>query len=92
MVTDIDSGQLCVRDFDPLGVFLFIELGTHGEARIGCRGRYELDDRAETAQGLATPVDRDEGKEPMLDFVPLAGPGRQMTYRNGKLEFVSQFL
>jgi hypothetical protein len=28
----------------------------------------------------------------MLDFVPLAGPGRQMTYRNGKLEFVSQFL
>jgi len=51
-----------------------------------------MDDRAIAAQRLAAPVDSDERKQAMLDLVPLAGAGRQVANRCGKLELVGQFL
>src|SRR6478672_2869392 len=50
-----------------------------------------MDDRAIAAQRLAAPVDSDERKQAMLDLVPLAGAGRQVANRYGKLELVGQF-
>ena len=69
-----------------------IEFGAHFEPALGCRVGDELDDCPITAQRFAAPIDGDEGKEPVLDFVPLAGPRWQMADRDRKLEFISQFL
>ena len=81
-----------VGDFDTFGIFVFVQFGAHFEAGVGCRRGNQLDDRAIAAQGLAAPVDGDERKQAMLDLVPLAGAGRQMADRDGKLEFVGQLL
>jgi hypothetical protein len=38
----------------------------------------QWDDDLVSDQWLAAPVHGDEGEQAMLDFIPLAGPGRQM--------------
>ena len=68
---EADGGQLRVGDFDAFWIFVFVQLGTHLEAGIGCRRGDQLDDRAIATQRLAAPIDGDERKEPMLDLVPL---------------------
>src|SRR5487761_201187 len=88
----IDGGELRIGDLEAFGVFLFVEFSTYGQARLGRRSGDELDDCAKTAQGLAAPVDADERKKPVLDFIPLAGSRRQVTHRDRELEFVGQFL
>ena len=56
-----------------------------------CRGRgNQLHDGYD--QWLAAPVLRDEREQPVLDLVPLAGAGRQMTDGDGHAEFVGQRL
>ena len=42
-------------------------------------GADQIDDHRETHERLATPGAADGGEEPMLDLVPLAGPGREVT-------------
>jgi hypothetical protein len=42
-----------------------------------------LNDGHETAQRLAAPIERDEGKEAMLDLVPLAAAIREAAEREG---------
>ncbi len=78
---EVDGGELLVGDFDAFGIFVLIQLGAHLEAGCSCRCCNQLDDRAVAAQGLAPPVDGDEREETMLDLVPFAGAGRQVTNR-----------
>jgi hypothetical protein len=68
---EVDGGELSVGDFDAFGVFVFIQFGMHFEAGFGRRRGDQLDDRAETSQRLAPPVDGDERKQAVLDLVPL---------------------
>jgi hypothetical protein len=75
----------------PLGIS-FVEFSTYDQARLGSRSCNELDDCTKTAQGFPTPVDADEGKEPVFDFIPLACSRGQVAHRDRELEFVSQFL
>jgi hypothetical protein len=51
-----------------------------------------LDDDQVANQWLAAPVLSDEGKQPMLYFVPLAGAGRDMTDGDLNAKFVGQHL
>ena len=88
----VHGGELHIGDFDSFGIFLFVEFSTYGQARLGSRSRNELNDCAKTAQGLAAPVNADERKKPVLDFIPLAGSGRQVAHRDRELQFVGQFL
>ena len=53
---DVDFGELRVRDFDALGIFVLIEFGADREPRIGRGCGDELDDGAIAAQGLACPA------------------------------------
>ena len=53
---DAHFGELCVRDFDALGIFVLVELGPDREPRIGRGCGDELDDGAIAAQGLACPA------------------------------------
>ena len=66
----VDGGELRIGDFESLGIFLFIEFSTCGQARPGSRSGNELDDCAKTAQRFAAPVDTDERKKPVLLLVP----------------------
>jgi len=88
----IDLGKLRIRDFESLGIFLFVEFSTYGQTSLGSRSGNELDDCAKTAQGFAAPVDTDERKKPVLDFVPLTGSRRQVAHRDRELKFIDQFL
>ena len=89
---DVDFGELRVRDFDALGIFVLIEFGADREPRIGRGCGDELDDGAIAAQGLAPPVDGDEREEAVLDFIPFAGSGRQMTNRDRYPELIGKLL
>ena len=88
----VDSGELCIGDFESFGIFLFVEFSAHSQARLGSRSGNEFDDCAKAAQGFATTVDADERKKSMLDFVPLTGSRRLVAHGDRELEFVSQFL
>jgi hypothetical protein len=52
----------------------------------------QLDDDLATDQRLAAPVFCDEGEEPMLDTVPLAGAGRVMGDSDGETGFIGEGL
>ena len=88
----VDSGELGIGDFESFRIFLFVEFSAHSQARLGSRSGNEFDDCAEAAQGFAAPVDTDERKKSMLDFVPLTGSRRQVAHGDRELELVSQFL
>ena len=74
---DIDCGHLGVRDDHAAGVLGSVEFAAHGEAGFGGGGRDQFDDDPVADERRGTPVLADEGEEPVLDFVPLAGAGRQ---------------
>ena len=52
----------------------------------------EAHDSLVVQKGFRTPVRGDERKETVLDFVPLAGPRREMAYGNGQPCLVSHLL
>ena len=56
----------------------------HLQTGAGGGGGDQLDDGLVADQRLAAPVLGDEREQPMLDLVPLAGAGRQMTDRDGR--------
>ena len=74
---DVDSGHLGVGDDNAFGVLASVEFAAHGEAGFGGGGRDQLDNHTIADEGLGAPVLADEGEEAVLDFVPLAGAGRQ---------------
>src|ERR1700733_5318720 len=65
----VNSGKLRIGDFGSLGIFLVVEFSAHSQARLGSRSGNEFDDCAKAAQWFAAPVDADERKKSMLDFV-----------------------
>src|SRR6202140_4401653 len=52
----------------------------------------QLDDHPIADEWLGTPVLADEGEEAVLDFVPLAGAGRQVADHDVEAELVGQLL
>src|SRR4029079_8068245 len=89
---EVDRSELGVRHLDPVGVLLLIQLGAHLEARFGGRGGDQLDNRPIGAQRLCPPIDRDEGKEPMLNLVPFARSRWEMANGNREIELICQLL
>ena len=68
---DVESGHLRVGNLGALRIIVFIELTGDGESAVGGGAGDQLDDDQVADQRLATPVHGDEGKQPMLYFVPL---------------------
>jgi hypothetical protein len=89
---EVDGVELGIGDLDPFGVLVPIQFGAHREPSVGRRRRDQLDDRAIGSQWLAPPINADEWKEAVFDFVPFAGSRREMSNGNGKSELVSQLL
>ena len=87
-----DLGEFLVVDLGSGWVGPVIELGVHFQA-FGCgRGGDEIDNDLEADERFAAPVLANEAEQPMLDFVPLAGAGWEVTDRDAQAGFVGQFL
>src|SRR6266436_8401534 len=89
---DVDGGHVCIRYDNPAGVLAGVEFTAHREAGFGGSGRDQLDDHPIADEWLGAPVLADKGEEAVLDFVPLAGAGRQVADRDVEAEFVGQLL
>src|SRR5712692_8751069 len=88
----IESLHFLLGDFATGWIFAAIQAARHFQSFGGRRLGNEMDDRFVVTQWLATPIRRDEGKEAVLDLVPLAGPGRKMTDRNGQACVIGEVL
>ena len=75
---DVEGGDLGVGHDNAAGVSAGVEFTAHGEAGFGGSGRDQLDNHPIADQRLGTPVLADEREKAVLDFVPLAGAGRQV--------------
>ena len=89
---DVDCGEFGIGDFNAPGIFTFVQLGAHSESGCGCRCRDQLNNGFEASQGLSAPIERDERKEAVFDFVPFTGAWRQMADGDGNSQRVGQGL
>ena len=71
-VVDLGSGR----------VQAVVNCGMNLEALRGGGGGDEIDDDFETDERFPSPVLADEAKQPVFDFVPLAGAWRKVTNGN----------
>src|SRR5258708_14158976 len=89
---EVAGGHGGVGNDNAVGVLPSVEFTAHGEAGFGGGGGDQLDDDPIGDEWLGTPVLADEGEEAVLDFVPLAGAGRQVVDHDVEAEFVGQLL
>src|ERR1700726_2163958 len=89
---DVDGGHVRIRYDNAAGVLTGVEFAAHSEAGFGGSSRDQLDDDAIAGEWLGTPVLADEREEVVLDFVPLAGAGRQVADHDVDAELVGQLL
>ena len=66
-----------VGNLEALFVGVGVEAARNGEAGVGGGVGDQLDDDLVADQRFAAPVLGDEGKQTVLDFVPLASAGRR---------------
>jgi hypothetical protein len=66
---DVQQAEFLRRDLLACRIATTIELRPDDEATLVGRVADQADDRLVGSQGTATPVDRDEGEQPMLDLV-----------------------
>ena len=92
MAQNVDGVHLTVGNFDACRIGFPIDRATHLQTCGRGGGGDQLNDGLETDERFSTPVLRDEREQAMLDLVPLAGSGRQVTDRDGKAELVGQGL
>jgi hypothetical protein len=75
---DVQLGHLDVGHRDAFVVGVAVKPTLYGKAFAGLARRDQLDNDLMGQQRLATSILRYEGKQAMLDAVPLAGTGRKM--------------
>ena len=88
----VDLSHLRVGNPSAFRIGPFIEPTRNPQPRLGRGGRDQLNNDLMRHQGLAPPVLRDKGKEPMLDLVLLTGSRRQMADFYGHLQLVGECL
>src|ERR1700690_3288499 len=69
-----------------------VELALDRESGLGGGRRDQLEDDRVALEGFAAPVLTDPGKQTMLDFVPFAGPRRQMADHDRQARRISELL
>jgi len=76
---NVDGVHLGIGDLDALGIAVGVDVAGDGEAGVGRGGADQLDDDLMADERLAAPVLGDVGEQAMLDPVPFAGAGRQVS-------------
>src|ERR1700684_1121214 len=77
---DVDGVHFGVGHLYAGRIGVLVELATNRQTGLGRRCCDQLDDDLMADERLSAPVSSDEREETMLDLVPLAGPGRQVTH------------
>ena len=90
MPFQVEACHLRIRDFLSLGVPAGVEFASHLQSMSGPCGPNQIYDDRQTLQRPTSPVPADERKQPVLDLVPLACSGREMTYRNRHPHLIGQ--
>ena len=85
-------GQICLGDFYTESILFPVQLGFDSKPGGGCGASDQVDDRFKAHQRSATPVLSDEGKHPMLNFVPFAGSRRKVADVDAQTGCVGQTL
>jgi hypothetical protein len=73
-------------------VLASIQPASHGQALRGGGPGNQMHDCFVITQRLATPVGGDEGEQPVLDLVPLAGARREVADRDGEPGLIGELL
>src|SRR5260370_13618904 len=89
---DVEGTHLGVGALNAGRIGVVMDLAPDLQSSVGCRCSDQLNDGLVADQRAAAPVLCDEREEPMLDLVPFAGTGRQMTDRDVDAEFVGESL
>ncbi len=82
----VESGHLGISDLDALRIVTFIEATGNGESGLCGGAGDQLDDDQVADQWLAAPVLSDEGKQPMLYLVLLAGAQRHFVWTAPRMQ------
>lgn len=88
----VNRRQFLIADFDPRRIGSVIEFGSDFRAGLGRCVRYQIDDDLVAHKRAAAPILGDVAEHPVLDLVPLAGPGRKVAHMNGNLQLDGQLL
>src|SRR5262249_2624852 len=75
---DLQGLHLRLTDFDPCGILASIQRRLDTQALRRRRGANKANNHLATLQRLPTPIGGDMAEHAVLDFVPLAGPWRQV--------------
>src|SRR6202167_5132706 len=89
---EVEVAHFCIGHLDAGGIGVLIEFATNLQTCLRRRRGDQLDDDLMADERLAAPVSGNEREEAMLDLVPLAGAGRQVTHGDGNAELVGQLL
>jgi hypothetical protein len=92
VAAEVDGGKTRSGYFHAFRIFVLIQFGPNPQTGFSGGCRDELDDGFEAAQGLASPIEGNKGKEAMFDFIPFTGAGWQVTHRNGNPQGIGQGL
>jgi hypothetical protein len=89
---EVEVAHFCIGHLDAGGIGVLIEFATNLQTCRRRRRGDQLDDDLMADERLAAPVSGNEREEAMLDLVPLAGAGWQVTHGDGNAELVGQLL
>jgi|GEM_PF-5413758 len=81
---DVQSGQVFVRDFDACRITSAVLDGGDGQSLLGRRMRNQFNHGLKRRERFAPPIDRNVGKESVLDLIPFASSRRQMADGNAQ--------
>ena len=86
------GGELGIGDFDSFLTGGIVNRGADMESLLGRGCGDQIDDDLMANQWAAPPVHADERKQPVFDFVPLAGAGREVAHVDCQAQFVGKLL
>ena len=89
---EVDRGEFGVGDLDLLGVVVLVEAGVDLQALARRRRGDRVDDDLVADERSSAPVLGDVAEQPVFDFVPLAGAGREVADADLKAGLVGELL
>ena len=92
MRLEAETGHLFVRYVELGWVLSLVQARLHLQAALRFGGGDEIDDDLMTSERLSAPVHGDVRKQAMLDLVPLARAGSNVTDRHLQAEGVGETL
>src|ERR1700733_5393850 len=89
---DFYGSKLLIGNLEASLIRVGIQLGVDPQSRLGPRTPDQVHYHRSAHQRPTTPILRDMAEHPVLDLVPLAGPGREMAHGHPQPDLVGESL